>query len=519
MTKLEEQNNSRSIMAANNTKSIIIIGAGIAGLSAGCYARMNGYRTRIFEMHTLPGGLCTSWRRKGYTFDGCVQWLTGSALGGGLDGFYQIWQELGAVQGRKMVNHAEFFHICDPSGKRLVLYTNADRLEQHLKDLAPEDSKMIEGFANAIRRLVHYGLPIQKPPELRNSWDKARLLLGTLPYMDIFQEYGSISIRDFAQRFRSPLLRKLFPLMFFEMDDFPVFAILYTLAGLHAHQYGYPVGGSLALARSIEQRYQALGGEISYQAKVDRVIIQDHQAIGVRLEDGREFYADDIVSAADGHWTIFDLLGGRYINDAIRQNYETLPVYQPLVLVSLGINQDLSQEPHAVYYPLTEPLKVGEKTEQWIGIRHYGFDPTLAPVGKSIVSVEFFSDYAYWKGLARDRAVYEAEKQRIAERIIDELERHYPGIRSQVEVVDVATPLTFTRYTGVWKGCWMGWKMTTGLPRKGKPKTLPGLDHFYMAGQWVEATGGLPNAAKSGRDLVQILCRRDDQPFTADCPI
>ena len=53
-------------------KSIIIIGAGIAGLSAGCYGQMNGYRTQIFEMGTKPGGLCTSWKRKGYTIDGCI---------------------------------------------------------------------------------------------------------------------------------------------------------------------------------------------------------------------------------------------------------------------------------------------------------------------------------------------------------------------------------------------------------------------------------------------------------------
>jgi len=82
-------------------KSMIIIGAGIAGLSAGCYGQMNGYRSRIFEMHDLPGGLCTSWKRKGYTIDGCMHFLLGSNPG---TGFYRIWEELGAVQGRQMVN-------------------------------------------------------------------------------------------------------------------------------------------------------------------------------------------------------------------------------------------------------------------------------------------------------------------------------------------------------------------------------------------------------------------------------
>jgi phytoene dehydrogenase-like protein len=505
-------------MKPDNTKTLLIIGAGIAGLSAGCYAQMNGYRTTIVEMHNLPGGLCTSWQRKGYTFDGCVQWLTGSAPGGGLDGFYRIWQELGAVQNHPMVNHEEFMHICDPGGKKLVLYTNADRLERHLKDLAPEDGRTIEKLTHAIRRLAGYCPPIQKPPELRSDWDKAKMLLGTVPYLDIFRDYGSVSIREFSQRFRSPLLHKLFPLMFFEMDDFPVFAVLYTLAGLHAHQCGYPTGGSLALARAIEQRYLSLGGRVEYRARVKQVLIQDHRAAGVRLEDGREFYAGDVVSAADGHWTIFDLLGGQYLNDAIRQNFDTLPKYQPLVLVSIGINRNLSREPHAVYYPLSEPLVVAGKAENWIGIRHYGFDPGLAPLGKSIVSVEFFSNYEDWEALAQNRPAYEAEKARIAERVVAELETHYPGIRKEIEVIDVATPVTFNRYTGVWKGCWMGWKMSTGMPRKGKPKTLPGLEHFYMTGQWVEATGGLPNAAKSGRDLVQILCKRDGTRFKTSTP-
>lgn len=158
------------------------------------------------------------------------------------------------------------------------------------------------------------------------------------------------------------------------------------------------------------------------------------------------------------------------------------------------------------------------KAENWIGIRHYGFDPGLAPLGKSIVSVEFFTNYEAWENLAKDRPAYEAEKARIAERVVAELETHYPGIRNEIEVIDVATPVTFTRYTGVWKGCWMGWKMSTGMPRKGKPKTLPGLEHFYMTGQWVEATGGLPNAAKSGRDLVQILCKRDGIRFETSTP-
>ena len=72
------------------TKSIIVIGAGVAGLSTGCYGQMNGYQTQIFELHDKPGGLCTAWKRKGYTFDGCIHWLSGSKAGSSMNA---VWQE------------------------------------------------------------------------------------------------------------------------------------------------------------------------------------------------------------------------------------------------------------------------------------------------------------------------------------------------------------------------------------------------------------------------------------------
>ena len=86
-------------------RKTVIIGAGIAGLAAGCYARMNGYRAHVVEMHDKSGGLRTVWARQGYTIEGCIHWLTGSAPG---DSLYQVWEELGAVQGRRMLDHDVF---------------------------------------------------------------------------------------------------------------------------------------------------------------------------------------------------------------------------------------------------------------------------------------------------------------------------------------------------------------------------------------------------------------------------
>ncbi len=141
-------------------KSIIIIGAGIAGLSAGCYGQMNGYRTQIFEMdNARPGGLCTTWKRKGYKIDGCMHWLLGSRPG---TGFYRIWEELGAVQGRRFVNQEEYIRFEGEEGKVFIVYTDIDRLERHMNELAPEDEKVIEETLKEARKCTRFEIPVER---------------------------------------------------------------------------------------------------------------------------------------------------------------------------------------------------------------------------------------------------------------------------------------------------------------------------------------------------------------------
>ena len=92
------------------------------------------------------------------------------------------------------------------------------------------------------------------------------------------------------------------------------------------------------------------------------------------------------------------------------------------------------------------------------------------------------------------------------------------GIGRQVEMVDVATPLTFERFTGNWKGTFEGWLPTAqDSANMMKPPTtqLPGLQNFYMSGQWVQPGGGLPPAVMLGRSLLQTLCKEDHKKFQA----
>ena len=141
-------------------KKILIIGAGIAGLSAGCYGRMNGYDTAIFEMHSAPGGVCTGWVRKGYTFDGCLHWLTGSAPTSPL---YRVWQELGAISGKNVTNHEAFCHVVTPSGRRFIQWGDLDRLFEELKTIGPEDAPLLDQMKADARILGSLKMPLGAP--------------------------------------------------------------------------------------------------------------------------------------------------------------------------------------------------------------------------------------------------------------------------------------------------------------------------------------------------------------------
>jgi len=476
-------------------ESIIIIGAGIAGLSAGCYSQMNGYRTRIFEMGTNPGGLCTSWKRKGYTIDGCIHWLVGSSPG---NNFYRIWEELGAVQGRHMVNHDEYLRVEGDDDKVFIVYSDINRLEQHMKELAPEDKDVIEEFIKALHRTADFDVPL---------------------------EWAGISLQDFAQRFTNPFLREALGealLMAFGYNpDLPMLGILMTLAFLHLRMAGYPLGGSLEFAQAIERRYLDLGGEIYYKSPVTKIMVENDRAVGVRLADGTEYRSDIIISAADGRTTIFDMLDGKYISDEIRGYYDQLSVLSPLIFISLGVARSFEEIPPSVaglYYLLDEPVTISGREWRWLPVHIYNFDPSLAPAGRTLVTVMLASDYEYWKKLKQGPERYKAEKEQIADKVIALLDRRFPGFAAQVEMRDVATPMTFERFTGNWQGSYMGWLMTPKTLGIQIGTTLPGLENFYMAGQWVRVGGGLPPAAMSGRDVTQIICERDNRPFIAMVP-
>jgi len=493
-------------------KKVNIIGAGIAGLCAGCYLQMNGYNTQIFELHNLPGGVCTGWKRKGFSIDNCIHWLVGS---GPNDNFYNLWNELIDMSSMKFVDFDEWIRIEGDDGRFISVLTDIDKLKTELLSKSPEDAALITEFTDAIKRFVKVKLPLEKASETYGPFDMLKLIFQMSPYLRQMKKWSSISLQEYAGRCKDPLLGKAFKYMF--LPETQVLFVIMNLVWMYKKSAGYPVGGSLEFARLIEKRYLELGGTINYKSKVVKIMTENDSATGIMLENQEVHDSDIVISAADGHYTIFEMLGGKYMDQKIQDNYSDLKPFPSYLLVSLGVSRTFENEPHSVVLPLDKHLIIDDGTvNDEIWARIFNFDDKMAPEGNTLISILIPTyEYEYWCNLKENNIEeYQRQKERIADEIIRILEKRFGNIQSNVEMVDVSTPSTVIDYTNNWKGSFEGWLMTPEVGFfTGLRKTLPGLKDFYMIGQWVEPGGGVPSALLSGRNVTQILCKKDGKKF------
>ena len=490
----------------STSPKLVIIGAGIAGLCTAVYARRCGYEVEILEQHDSAGGLATSWRRGDYTFETCLHWLLGSKPGAPLNA---QWREVFDIDKLTFINADEFVRLEGDHGKSLSIPTNIERLEAELLRQAPQDEAEIKRFTAAIRRFAKFPMPDPSEPWPRRGLSPLR----TLPYLPLLRRWSRLSAHDYAQRFQHKLLRAFFD---GEIGQLSVIALMLSLAWMNDGNAGYAVGGSQAVIRGILARLEALGVRPRYNAAVETILVENDTAVGVKLRGGEIIRADWVISAADGHATLFDMLGGRYTDARTRAVYDTLVTFPSYVQVSLGVARDLTTQPGHVTRVLDAPFALDPDTRlRQVSFRFFHFDPSFAPAGKTAVTAFLPTrNFAFWDDLERnDPAHYAVEKHRVAEAVIAVLEKMLPGIRWAIEVTDVATPATVMRFTNNWKGSMEGWLLLPGKDFKPLRNTLPGLRRFLMAGQWVMPGGGLPSGLFTARIALRAMCRQDRVAF------
>jgi len=493
------------------TKKVIVIGAGVSGLVAGVYARLAGFDVEMYESHTVVGGNCTGWNRKGYHIDGCIQWLTGTKNGTGVN---KIWRTCGALSDDTPIYNTEKIATTIYEGKTYHLYSDVNRIERDFLEISPDDKVIIKKFIKNIKRFKNLNAPVDKPFEEMSIFGFLPLIWKLIKSGKPEKETETMTIRDYIEEFKSPVIRHLLACVF--PGEMPAYALFYSLGIRTSGDGGWPVGGSLAFMKRIQQHFEELGGKIHLGRAVDKIIVKDGVATGIRLKgDDSEIHADYIISAVDGEMLLRNFLENKYSDEYFKKRYYNEKDYLLLTgtYVSFGTTVDLSGYPHNVFVKTKSPLQLNNTVLNNFNVKIYNFDSKFTHEGKTVMAILLTeNEFDYWKSLKENTPEkYKEEKQRIADWAMEGIIDVFPELEGKFDMTDVATPLTFNRYCNSFRGAYMSFIPYGNVKMEFHKGRIEGLKNLFLAGQGAIPVGGLPLAAIAGKFAVQRVIKADKE--------
>lgn len=276
---------------------MVVVGAGIAGLSAGIYAAQSGFDVTVVEKHAIPGGVCTSWRRKGYLFEGAIHWMAGTSTSSTVNKF---WRETGALSDEIPIYSNDPYLYINYEGADLLLYRDVERLREHFLRVSPQDKKAIGKLCKDVSAYAALKEPEQNVKGVKLKFKAAtpslRGVFSMLPALIRMNKHLKMPAAEYLSMFKHPGIRLL--LASNAPPYLPAMPLLFTLAVKSAGDGGYPQGGSLPMAARMANAYTALGGELLLGTKVEKVLAEHGEARGVTA-GGRRIDADAVIIASD----------------------------------------------------------------------------------------------------------------------------------------------------------------------------------------------------------------------------
>jgi len=477
-------------------KEVLIVGAGIGGLTCGALLAKYGYRVTVFEQHYVVGGYCTSFRRKDFYFDAGVESISGlwekGPLKNLLDELGIDWKDLFVRTREAYILNGELIEIPEDYKEFIELLTNK----------FPEEADNIRRFFSDVKKVFleiymdvdkTYGVPIPLP-----------LIYKVLGFKYIFDypkthpHFYSWKDKSFQQvldeYFKNNDLKRLLSTLTSYLGTPPEktsassMAIIYGYYIVGGH---YPRGGSQAYANLLADFIKKNGGRILLRHRVEKILVDDGKVKGL-VANGKVFKGDVIVFNGNVKQlpNLVDNLPSSFL-EQIRRLKPSVTAF----LTYLGLDADLSSYP-----PLIKDL------DQRIGIViNSNLDRSLAPEKHSsltIVNLLPQEKYDYFS--CDDHREYIRKKREFAEKLISKAEKIIPGLRRHIVIMDAATPITFERYTLNYRGAIYAFDQSIEAPPRPYFKTpIRGL---YLVGASTFPGGGIEAVTISGmiaaRDIM-----------------
>lgn len=493
-----------------SNKKIVIVGAGIAGLSAGIYGQKNGFKTEIYEKNPVNGGLCTSWVRKDQLIDGCIHWMTGTKEGTDIN---KMWHDVNAFD-KEDVIHSDNFGSIEYGDKVFTYWCDLNRLERDLLAISPQDKRLIKKLISYITKFYRMPLPMDKPMSTMNIFDFIKIGWKMIPYLPSFLYAKRLSQVQFANKFKSKELRYILSRVV--PGDGNLYTALYAYGTAVFGNGGVLKGGSSYLVERMEKEYKDLGGIIHNNKEVSEFIIKHKTIIGMKLKNGDVVASDYYVTSCDAFEATRKLLKRKHRDNSLIKRFISKEKYPTpsCIYISYKVDAQALKELNITntYEFPCEPFNVGNRKEDSVKIRNYLYDQTFIKDGHVLLNVLIHqndNDFYYWENIRKDYPTYKKVKDNVAEQVKTRIETRFPSLKGKIESIDVATPMTYNRYVNAHRGAYMPWAFTAKGNQLLHNSSVSGLKNLLFSGQWTIMPGGLPIALMSGKFAIQLILKKE----------
>lgn len=473
-------------------KTLLIIGAGITGLSAGIHALKKGYTVKIFEKNATPGGCCNGWERNGYYIDNCMHWLTGTNQHTKL---FKLWKYLGAMDETSNLFQEEYFYKSTLNEESIFLYSNINKVKESMIKLSPNDLEEITLFTNTVKKIIKTNQDlslIEKPLNYLKGPIKA------------YFYYHNLSLEELSKKFKHPLLQKLFTDYF--PKNYSALSLIYAYATFASGNGKVFLEGSKVFSENIAKKIINLGGEIYYNSNINTIEIADNTFVSIS-SDKNIIYGDYLIYTGDAYHLFNNLIPSNFMPHPLKKkfsdkiNYPIISSFQVAILIDSSDSTFTGTDIFEIQH-----VEVGKSLINRLIVKDYSY---LYNGSKKIVQlfvIQNIKDIEYWISLYKqDIKEYNKAKDNTVSNLISEVTTIYPNLKNQIKIIDSWTPATYNTYFNSYYGSYMGFVFKKKNSLSTLSPKIKGIKNMYYATYWQTYMGGLPIAAKLGANVSKHL--------------
>lgn len=443
-----------AIASKNKTNSpnydVIVIGSGMGGLVTATQLAAKGAKVLVLEKYLIPGGSAGYFQREGYRFDVGASMIFGFGTQGTTN---LLTRALEAVNvSLETIPDPVQIHYHLPQGLDLKVHRDYEKFLEELIAKFPQEKAGIRRFYDECWQVFNCLnamelLSLEEPRYLmRVFFQHPFACLGLVKYLP--QNAG-----DIARRYiRDPELLKFIDMECYcwsvvPADRTPMINAGMVFSDRHYGGINYPKGGVGQIPQKLVEGLEKAGGEIHYKARVTKILLEKGKAVGVQLANGQQFYAKRIVSNAT-RWDTFEKLLPPEMMPKSEQKWQQRYQKSPSFLsLHLGVKADLLPPGTECHHILLEDWDNMEAEQGTIFVSIPTLlDPSLAPPDHHIIHTFTPSWIEQWQGLSPQN--YQKQKDEAASRLIERLERIFPGLNQALDYEEVGTPRTHRRFLG-----------------------------------------------------------------------